>query len=203
MKKTLFLLACIIMLCACGGSKQPQEESKTLPVSSISLKGKHAGMFKVSGDSYKVNLVQTDDGWQVRAKFVLANKKSYEQLGDKAKYEREISNVYGQLVSESDVELSSLDMSSDDWDMLVAEEIDAEQEFSVKTYSYHHYSYEKAKEIFDKVAGIQLSGIELEEADEETISSSIFDNDTREAMEDVQDLLEAEGKMLNALQQML
>ena len=53
MKKILFLTACIALLCACGGSSpKPTEESKTLPASSLILKGKHAKLFKLSAGSY-------------------------------------------------------------------------------------------------------------------------------------------------------
>ena len=55
MKKLLVLIVCAVMLCACGGSKpQSKEESKTLPASSVVLKGKHAKLFKVAGNSYTI-----------------------------------------------------------------------------------------------------------------------------------------------------
>ena len=204
MQKILLLIACIATLSACGSSQpKEQEESKMLDASTIVLKGKHANMFCVP-NSYRVSLVKTDDGWQVRAKVTIKNKKTYNQLADKKKYEREMIGIDGELLSSNDVELSSLDVSSEDWDMLLAEDdVNAQQEISMKTYSYEHYSYEKAKEIYDKVAAIQLSDIELQEADNERfLSEDIFDDDTQDVLEDVQKILEAEGKMLNALQQM-
>lgn len=203
MKKMLLLFACIAMLYACGSSKpKEQEESKMLEASTIVLKGRHANMFCVT-NPYCVSLVKTDDGWQVRAKVTIKNKKTYNQLADKNKYECELMNMDGNLLSSNDVELAELDIPSEDWDMLLTEDVDAQQEIAMKTYSYKHYPYEKAKEIYDKVAAIELSSIELIEApDNDYMSEDIFE-DSREAMEDVQKLLETEGKMLNALQQML
>ena len=207
MKKFLLMFMCVSMLCACGGQsqskQQPQEESKTLPATSVVLKGKHANLFKVSGDSYKVSLVQVDEAWQVRVKMTIANKKSYNQLSDKSKYERELSSIRGMLLNASDVELASLEISTEDWDMLVAEEVDAQQDMAMKTYWYNQYTYEKAKEIYDKVVGVELNGIELREAvskSKSNSSESIFDDETKQAVKDVQEILEMEGEMLDALQ---
>ena len=205
------MCVCVSFLCACGGggqsqsqqqsNQQPQEESKTLPATSVVLKGKHANLFKVSGDSYKVSLVQVNEDWQVRVKMSIANKKSYNQLSDKSKYERELSSIGGMLLNESDVELASLDISTEDWDMLVGEEVDAQQKMIMRTYKYNHYTYEKAKEIYDKVAGVELNGIELKEAERKSNSSeSLIDDETKQAVKDVQQILEMEGEMLNALQ---
>lgn len=199
MKKILLLIACIATLCACGSSQpKEQEESKMLDASTIVLKGKHANMFCVA-NPYRVSLVKTDDAWQVRVKVTIKNKKTYNQLADKNKYECEMSGIYGNLLSSNDVELSSLNVPSEDWDMLLAEDVNAQQDIAMKTYNYEHYPYEKAKEIYDKVAAIQLSGIELQEADNDSFLS---DEDVQDVMEDVQKLLETEGQMINALQQM-
>ena len=208
MKKFLLMFMCVSMLCACGGGnsqskEQPKEESKNLPVSSVVFKGKHANLFKAGGDSCKVSLVQVNGDWQVRVKMTIANKKSFNQLSDKSKYEREFRSIIGELLNASDVELASLDISTEEWDMLVAEEVDAQQDMAMKTYTYNHYTYEKAKEIYDNVVGIELSGIELKEKDNSKASESIYDDDTRQAVEDVQQILEAEGEMLNALQKLL
>lgn len=199
MKKILLLIACIATLCACGSSQpKEQEESKMLDASTIVLKGKHANMFCVA-NPYRVSLVKTDDAWQVRAKVTIKNKKTYNQLADKNKYECEMSGIYGNLLSSNDVELSSLNVPSEDWDMLLAEDVNAQQDIAMKTYNYEHYPYEKAKEIYDKVAAIQLSGIELQEAENDSFLS---DEDVQDVMEDVQKILETEGQMINALQQM-
>ncbi|MGN0235385.1 MAG: hypothetical protein ACI4BD_03575 [Paludibacteraceae bacterium] len=183
--------------------EQPKEESKSIPMSSVVLKGKHANLFKGEGDSCKVSLVQANGDWQVRVKMTIANKKSYNQLSDKSKYKRELGSITGELINASDVELTSLDISTGDWDMLVAEEAGAQQVMSMKTYTYHHYTYEKAKEIYDNVAGIELSNIELDEKEKSDTMESIYDDDTRQAIEDAQQILEAEGEMLNALQKLL
>ena len=75
MKKFLLMIACATLMCACGGktssSQQPTDEAKSLDASTLTMRGKHANLFKVSTDTYKVMLVQANDGWQVRIKVPL------------------------------------------------------------------------------------------------------------------------------------
>ncbi|MGN0033196.1 MAG: hypothetical protein ACI358_05410 [Candidatus Limimorpha sp.] len=209
MRKFLLLCVCVSLFCACGSNgqssqeeskNQQQEEVKTIPASSVMLKGKHAILFKVSGDSCKVSLVKVDGYWQVRVKMTIANKKSYNQLSDKSKYERNLSGINGKLLNASEVELSSLDVSSEEWNMLLEEGIDAQQDITIKTYSFERYSYARAKEIFDNVVGVELRGIELREAENRSNNNeSLFDDETWETVEDMQMLLEAESEMFDVL----
>lgn len=191
------------MLCACGGggeSKPKQtEESKTLPASSLVLKGKHAKLFKLTDDTYTVNLVKVDSDWQVRVKMKISTGTPFDKLKDSRKYERELSNVSGYLLNSSDVELESLDFDDDDWEILLQEdEAETETTVSGKTWSYKHFSYETAKEIFDRTVAVEVSGLELDEA-KKSSSSKIMDDDTKETIDDVKDILQAEGEMLEAL----
>lgn len=114
MKKFLLMIACATLMCACGGkpssSQQPTDEAKSLDASTLTMRGKHANLFKVAADTYKVMLVQTNDGWQVRIKVPLTLKTEFKQLKDYKKYERELSSVYGNLLNTSEVELESLDL---------------------------------------------------------------------------------------------
>ena len=201
MKRHVLLIVCAVILCACGGSSKPQptEESKTLPASSLVMKGKHAKLFRLADDTYKVSLVNANDGWQVMVKMTLANKSTYEQVKDKNNYEPELSSVYGKLLNSSDVEIESLDLDTEDFENLIAEEVDEQAVVSGHTYSYHHYSYEDAKAMYDKTVAVELSGIELEKAKEEK-SSSIFDDDD---MQDVKDAAEKAGKILEAEKDLL
>ena len=86
----------------------------------------------------------------------------------------------------------------------VPPQLPPQQKMIMRTYKYNHYTYEKAKEIYDKVAGVELNGIELKEAEKKSTSSeSLIDDETKQAVKDVQQILEAEGEMLNALQGLL
>lgn len=211
MKKVLLFFMCASMLYACGGKSesqptesQPTEESKNLASSSVVLKGKHANLFQVDGDACKVSLVQVGGDWQVRVKLTIANNKSYHQLSNKAKYQPEVANVRGQLLNAGDVELASLEVSTEEWNMLLAEDVDGQMEITLKTYGYHHYTYDQAKAIYDKVAGVELTNIELEEAKAASDGvESVFDDETKKTINDVQQILEVEGQMLDALQKLM
>ena len=208
MRKILLMTVCAVMLCACGGSEKPQptEESKTLPASALVMKGKHAKLFRLADENFKVSLVQSNDGWMVMVKMTLANNSTYEQVKDKDNYAPELSNVYGRLLSSSDVELESLDLDTENFRNLIAEDADEQAVVSGHTYSYHHYSYEQAKAMYDKTAAVELSSIELKKATAESILSnpeSVFDDDdlqeVKDAAETVGKLLEAEKGILDAL----
>ena len=211
MKKVFLFFMCASMLYACGGKpesqpteEQPTEESKNLASSSVVLKGKHANLFQVDGDACKVNLVQVNGDWQVRVKMTIANKKSYNQLSNKAQYQPEIKKIGGQLLNASDVEVSALEVPNEEWNMLLAEDVDGQMEITLKTYGYHHYTYEQAKAIYDKVAGVELTNIELEEAKAASDGvESVFDDETKKTINDVQQILEVEGQMLDALQKLM
>lgn len=206
MKKFLLMIACASLMCACGGktssSQQPTDEAKSLDASTLTMRGKHANLFKMSADTYKVMLVQANDGWQVRIKVPLSLKTEFKQLKDYKKYERELSSVYGNLLNVSEVELESLDLDESEWDVLLQEGGETETSITGQTWSYKSYSYADAKSIYDRVAAVELTGIELEEA-EETTSSSIFEDedleDVKAATEDMMEILEAEAELINAL----
>lgn len=207
MKKFLLMIACATLMWACGGktssSQQPTDETKSLDASTLTMRGKHANLFKVAADTYKVMLVQTNDGWQVRIKVPLTLKTEFKQLKDYKKYERELSSVYGNLLNTSEVELESLDLDESEWDVLLQESAETETSITGQTWSYKGFSYEYAKSIYDKVAGVELTGIELEEAEEEEITSSIFEDEdlkeVKKATEDMMEILEAEAELINAL----
>ena len=207
MKKFLLMIACATLMCACGGktssSQQPTDEAKSLDASTLTMRGKHANLFKVAADTYKVMLVQTNDGWQVRIKVPLTLKTEFKQLKDYKKYERELSSVYGNLLNTSEVELESLDLDESEWDVLLQESAETETSITGQTWSYKGFSHEYAKSIYDKVAGVELTGIELEEAEEEEITSSIFEDEdlkeVKETAEDMMEILEAEAELINAL----
>ena len=132
----------------------------------------------------------------------LTLKTEFKQLKDYKKYERELSSGYGNLLNVSEVELESLDLDESEWDVLLQEGAETETSITGQTWSYKSYSYADAKSIYDRVAAVELTGIELEEA-EETTSSSIFEDedleDVKAATEDMMEILEAEAELINAL----
>ena len=96
-------------------------------------------------------------------------KSEFKQLKDYKKYERELSSVYGNLLNVSEVELESLDLDESEWDVLLQEGAATETSITGKTWSYKSYSYEDAKSIYDRVAAVELTGIELEEVEATTL----------------------------------
>ncbi len=208
MKKLLLLFACVAVLCACGGSSsqseeksKPAEESKTLPASSLILKGKHAKLFKLAGPDFKVNLVKAADDWQVRVKMTIATNTPFNQIKDYTKYEREISGPYAKLLNSSDVELENLDMNGSDWDTLLQEDEEAEVTVSGKTYEYKRMSYEAAKELFDNTVAVEISGLELEQAKTPSATQSILGDD--EDLQDLKDATESAAKLLEAEKELM
>ena len=207
MKKFLLILACVSLLCACGGSSpKPTEESKSLPASSLILKGKHAKLFKLAGDTYNVNLVKVNDDWQVRIKMTIATNTPFENIKNSENFEREIEGPYGKLLNSSDVELESLEMNDSDWETLIQEDEESELAVSGNTWAYKHMKYERAKEIFDNTVAVEISGLELRPLKKESLKSaaqSIMDDediqDLKDAAETAGKLLEAEKDLLNAL----
>ena len=207
MKKFLLILACVSLLCACGGSSpKPTEESKSLPASSLILKGKHAKLFKLAGDTYNVNLVKVNDSWQVRVKMTIATNTPFEEIKNSENFEREIEGPYGKLLNSSDVELESLEMNDSDWETLIQEDEESELAVSGNTWAYKHMKYERAKEIFDNTVAVEISGLELRPLKKESLKSaaqSIMDDediqDLKDAAETAGKLLEAEKDLLNAL----
>ena len=207
MKKLLLLFACVSILCACSGSSpKPTEESKSLPASSLILKGKHAKLFKLAGDTYNVNLVKVNDSWQVRVKMTIATNTPFENIKNSENFERELKGPYGKLLNSSDVELESLEMNGSDWEALLQEDEESELAVSGNTWAYKHLEYERAKEIFDNTVAVEISGLELEPLKKESLKSatqSIMDDedvqDLKDAAETAGKLLEAEKDLLNAL----
>ena len=207
MKKFLLIVACVSLLCACGGSSpKPTEESKSLPASSLILKGKHAKLFKLAGDTYNVNLVKVNDSWQVRVKMTIATNTPFENIKNSENFERELKGPYGKLLNSHDVELESLEMNDSDWEALLQEDEESELAVSGNTWAYKNLEYERAKEIFDNTVAVEISGLELEPLKKESLKSaaqSIMDDedvqDLKDAAETAGKLLEAEKELLNAL----
>lgn len=203
MKKLFLLFMCATLLCACGSSApKPTEESKTLPASSLVMKGKHAKLFKLAKNDYQVSLVNTNYGWQVRVKMTIANQTAFDDIKNFSNYKCELKGVYGSLINSSDVEVENLDMDESDWNDLLQEEVGEEASVSGMTWGYKRFDYESAKSIYDKTVGVQISGLELEQATKGK-SSKLIDDETQETIDEMKDIIEAEGEMLKALKGLL
>ena len=204
MKKILLLITCVSILCACGGSSpKPTEESKSLPASSLILKGKHAKLFKPVGDTYNVNLVRVNNSWQVRVKMTIATNTPFEKIKNSSCFERELKGPYGKLLNSSDVELESLEMNGSDWETLLLEDDEAELTTSGKTWSYKDMSYETAKEIFDNTVAVEISGLELKPLKKESLKSATQSIMEDQDIQDLKDAAETAGKLLEAEKDLL
>ena len=83
---------------------------------------------------------------------------------------------------------------------LPEDEVGDDAEISCHTWDFNHFSYETAKNIFDKTVAVEISGLELEKKEKgKSGAASLFDGDTKEAIDDVKDIVEAEGELLKAL----
>ena len=78
------------------------------------------------------------------------------------------------VVSNLEVEL---DMDESDWNDLLQEEVGEEASVSGMTWGYKRFDYESAKSIYDKTVGVQISGLELEQATKGK-SSKLIDDET-------------------------
>lgn len=211
----------IFFLSGCGSGGKKVEESKSLSTSTIELKGKHAKLFDVEGETYNVTLAEVNGEWQVRVKFTVSNLVSFDEVKDNEKYLPELGYISIKLVTSSDAELESLSTDTDAWKILIEEEVGEEAVVSGHTWSSRSESYKEAKAIFDRTAGIVVSGIELKEAPKPTERAekpvaeekteraqkasddddddAILDKETKKAIKDTKELLEAEGELLKTI----
>jgi hypothetical protein len=151
--------------------------------------------------------VKVSEDWQVRVKMTIASNTPFEKIKNSEKFERELEGPYGKLLNSSDVELESLEMNGSDWETLIQEDEESEMAIGGKTWSYKHMAYERAKEIFDNTAAVEISGLELEPLKEESLiksaTQSIYNDediqDLKDAAETAGKILEAEKDLLNAL----
>lgn len=185
---------------------QHQNESRKIEASSIKLKGTHASWFKVE-DPVQISLVKTTDkGWEVRAKITFIKTKEI----DTKKYQAQLQCCqYIDFIDDFDVELISGQYSEEEFNTLHAKAVGESETITLKPFQWDGMSYEKAKNIYDKLCGVVINGIEFEKVEESTTttststSTSIFEDDdlkeVKQAADDMKEILEAEAELINAL----
>ena len=181
---------------------QHQNESRKIDASALKLKGTHASWFKVE-EPVQISLVKTNDnGWEVRSKITFIKTKEI----DTKKYQAQLrccQNI--DYVDDFEVELISDQYSYQEFNTLLAKSAGESEAITLKPFQWEGMSYEKAKNIYDKLCGIVINGIEFEKVEKATqsTSSSIFEDDdlkeVKEATEDMMEILEAEAELINAL----
>ena len=179
---------------------QHQNESRKIEASSLKLKGTHASWFKVE-NPVQISLIKTtDNGWEVRAKITFIKTKEIDTRKHQAQLQC-CQNIY--FIDDFDVELISGQYSYEEFNTLHAKSVGESETITLKPFQWEGMSYEKAKNIYDKLCGVVINGIEFEKAEKSTTSTSIFeDEDLKEvekAAEDMIEILEAEAELLNAL----
>lgn len=185
---------------------QHQNESRKIEASSIKLKGTHASWFKVE-DPVQISLVKTTDkGWEVRAKILFIKTKEI----DTKTYQAQLQCCqYIDFIDDFDVELISGQYSEEEFNTLHAKAVGESETITLKPFQWDGMSYEKAKNIYDKLCGVVINGIEFEKVEESTTttststSTSIFEDDdlkeVKQAADDMKEILEAEAELINAL----
>lgn len=181
---------------------QHQNESRKIDAASLKLKGTHASWFNVE-DSLQISLVETTDkGWEVRAKITFIKTKEI----DTKKYQAQLQccqDIY--FTDDFDVELISGQYSYEEFNTLHAKSVGESETITLKPFQWEGMSYEKAKNIYDKLCGVVINGIEFEKAEESTSSTptSIFEDEeleeVKKAADDMKEILEAEAELINAL----
>ena len=181
---------------------QHQNESRKIDAASLKLKGTHASWFNVE-DSLQISLVETTDkGWEVRAKITFIKTKEI----DTKKYQAQLQCCQDiDFTDDFDVELISGQYSYEEFNTLHAKSVGESETITLKPFQWEGMSYEKAKNIYDKLCGVVINGIEFEKAEESasSTSTSIFEDEeleeVKKAADDMKEILEAEAELINAL----
>ena len=212
-------LLAVFMLASCGSK---QEETKMISSNEIKMSGKHKNMVTIASDSIKIMLVcvdEEDNKWDVRAILPIGNTKIWSEIpskelkGDDFEYEPRFGNF---TVSYLDANGSELDHDiSPDYsvlesilssDALTIEDVLVKDRWE----NLGDKSYKAMKAIYDKVANISLTQIELskvykvkESSSSSSKKSSSYDYDSDDfdkAVEQAEKALETYEKTLDALE---
>ncbi len=208
-KKTIIggivgLLVIVLLVANCGGgdSTKQENENRKMEASTLKLKGKDAGLFKVEGD-YELKLVEVEYNWEVRAKATISKAKDF----DASEFESDFSGYsYIEFLDGDDAELMSEVVSTSDLNELLTKEVGESEEITFKiAFEINRMDYERAKRIFDNTRKVVITGIELAPIKTETSQShsSSYDDDDDDvdmdkAMDQAQKMLDAEKDMLKA-----
>lgn len=216
-------LLAVFMLASCGSK---QEETKMISSNEIKMSGKHKNMVTIASDSIKIMLVcvdEEDNQWDVRAILPIGNTKIWTEIpskelkGDGFEYDPSFGNF---TVSYLDANGSELDhdispnysvlKSIISSDALTSEDVLIQDRWS----SLGDKSYKAMKAIYDKVANVSITQIELskvykvEESSSKSSSkksSSSYDYDSDDfdkAVEQAEKAIETYEKTLEAMEKL-
>ena len=188
MKKNLFLIGLAIAIVLLGASCGQKEEelTKMIPASAVTISGEHEDIVSIDADSVKVMLVKADDGyeetlWAIRAVIPFKNTVEWENIEDiyqpDENYEFEGYDEYKSNVKFLDKNDSEIDFEvriDDDAmkDLIKSNKIKTVNIQVKETWSLGCLGYKNAKELFDKVCSISITGIQLKQSRISSYSSS-------------------------------
>ncbi|MCQ2342387.1 MAG: hypothetical protein MJZ75_02680 [Paludibacteraceae bacterium] len=214
MKKLPILVALLGTMIFCASCAKHEEETKMISADDVRLSGQHKSLLSISSDSVKIMLVCTDEEdckWDVRVRFSMESNQDWEDVpgrepkvapkSDYSYFEPSMGNFEVTLLDANGNELDK--EFSINYDAIKSiltspegteEDILAQDRWS----SLGDKSYNAQKAIYDKVANISISKLELDEihvsAPSKSSNSSIYD-DYEDALDDAVDAYE---KALNA-----
>ena len=215
------VLVSILLFTSCGGTEK-QEESKSIPAAKIKMSGTHKNMLKISTDSIKIMLVCTDKGrdeWDVKTIIPMSNEQVWSEIspkslkGDGFEYEAKMGNLTASYLDANGLEIDF--KLHPTWDVVTS--ILSSETITTEDVSFGYYllfsgsTYEKAKEVYDKVTNLSIKNIELnkiytvsESSSKKSSSkkSSSYDYDSDDfdkAVEQAEKALETYEKTLDAL----
>ena len=204
MKKSFLLIVCAIALVlgfsSCGGSTKESEDSqkeakeeevkeeeltKTIPASSVTIKGEYKDLFKVDGD-VKIILTKANypGRWQIKAVIPTSNTKPWSKIA-KTRFDSKDVSAYLKFeyldANESEMDMGSMGgfKSCNLIDLLKSEEITTEKMTIQYFSSTDGDEYKVAKEKFDKVNGAKIE-VSISIYDENDFSNEDDEDDDEE-----------------------
>ena len=198
--KQKFILGAVALCLALGltscGEKQ-EELTKMIPADAVTFSGKHKSLLTIPADvdSIKVMLVcadQENGRWDVRAVIPVQNTKAWSQIPgtDTRKsthFEPRMGNLNVTYLDANETEIGD-DLSMDGSvieSVLSSDDIITEKASVKDMWEYSgDKSYKAKRALFDKVAGISLSNMELNEVKPAKKSSSKSSSSLSDIYED-------------------
>lgn len=202
-----FILGAVALCLAVGlsscGEKQ-EELTKMIPADDVTFSGKHKNLLTIPADvdSIKIMLVRADEEngrWDVRAVIPVQNTKAWSQIPGtdtrKSSYfEPRMGNLKATYVDANESEIGdALSMDGDVIESVLSSDDIIMEKASVKDmWEYSgDKSYKAKRALFDKVAGISISNMELNEIKKSSSKSSSNLSDVYEdALNEVADAYE-------------
>lgn len=190
--KLLALLAPLTMaLLSC--SEKGTEETKMISSSAVKTSGTHSNLLSVMADSVKVMLVNLgEDKWEVRALLPLTNEYAWEDVPGT---DQSASNYFEPKMGNLDIEFLDANGSplginlKVDYDVVnsVLSSNDEKTEDLIVT-EWYGGSYKDKKTLFDKIAGISIKKMDLNEVHTSSGSYSSSSSSSSDSDDDDDDI---------------